>query len=193
MPWRCRILFIPLGPSLASRCRDAGTTMMATHLPPSGHAPYLERAPEKLVVEGFRRWMAGYETQSIACWELAWALYAAELGPLEGRRALADLGHWVRTLRAHGEHTVSCFPYGCPRLCRDECFALTMIAALQNGDEASLAAALGGLVRPEGREAASEAASTFAATLGAAGQFLIPVPRMVIDDVASRPPRNAFH
>jgi hypothetical protein len=60
---------------------------------------YFERPPEKLVLEGYRRWMAGFETGSVTPWEMTFSLYTEMLGPKEGRLALSELSHFVRTLR----------------------------------------------------------------------------------------------
>lgn len=72
---------------------------MKFKLPCGNREYYLQRTPECLVVEGYRRWVAGYETGSIEPWEIAWSYYSRELGAVEGRRALADLSCFVRELR----------------------------------------------------------------------------------------------
>jgi hypothetical protein len=41
---------------------------------------YLDRKGERLVVQGFRHWLSGYEFGDTACWEQAWSLYTDELG-----------------------------------------------------------------------------------------------------------------
>ena len=60
---------------------------------------YFERPPERLVLEGYRRWLAGYDSGSVTPWEMTQALYEELLGAAEGRRVLAELSHFVRTLR----------------------------------------------------------------------------------------------
>ena len=60
---------------------------------------YFERPPERLVLEGYRRWLAGYDSGSVSPWEMTQALYEELLGAAEGRRVLAELSHFVRTLR----------------------------------------------------------------------------------------------
>src|SRR3712207_1074375 len=47
---------------------------------------YLDRLPERLVVDGFRLWSAGYRTGDLGHWSRAWDLYAGELGADDGRR-----------------------------------------------------------------------------------------------------------
>jgi alkylhydroperoxidase/carboxymuconolactone decarboxylase family protein YurZ len=170
---------------------------MATRIPidPSGAvvSRYLERSPEKLVVEGLRRWMQGCERGSIDCWERAANLYAEELGITEGSRVLAALALWVDTLRTWMDRPAGLSPSECPRLCRDECFAVTMIAACQNRDDESLAHALGRLVPAEGRADVVRATRAFADALAETGQILIPVPGAVIREIGTRPCRRQFH
>ncbi|WP_040878877.1 hypothetical protein [Kaistia granuli] len=170
---------------------------MATRIPvdTSGAvmSHYLERPPEKLVVEGLRRWMQGCERGSVACWERAASLYAEELGVAEGSRVLGALAHWVATLRTWMDRPAGLSPSECPRLCRDECFAVTMIAACQNHDDDSLSHALGRLVPPEGRGDVVRATRAFADALAETGQILIPVPGAVIREIGSRPCRRQFH
>ena len=52
---------------------------------------YLNRKGERLVVQGFRHWLSGYEFGDVACWEQAWSLFTAELG--------ADFADGVTQLR----------------------------------------------------------------------------------------------
>lgn len=104
---------------------------------------YMSQKPERLIVSGFRCWMAGYQYDDVECWEYAWNLYAKELGAKNARAAISELQFWVRDLRAAAVHPIKCLPNGCACLCRDESLALSMVAASQCGDEdAALAAAL---------------------------------------------------
>ena len=154
---------------------------------------YLDRGPEKLVIEGFRRFMTGYDRGSSACWELAAQLFVEEIGAADSPRIVASLARWIDALRAHIDQPAMLFSFGCPNLCRDECFAVSMIAACQNRDRASLETALAGLVRPEGRAEVRAAAEDFAEALAESGHFLIPVPAALIRDIADRPGRERFH
>lgn len=166
---------------------------MAERLPVGANAGYLDRVPERLVVEGFRRWMAGYDTGDIQCWELAWNLYAKTLGPREARLAIAELSCWVRTIRCGANRAVCIFPYGCKKLCRDECMAVSMLAGAQHRDDCALKAAAFELVGEAGISETIEAARAFGSLLESIGQHLLAVPRPVIDDIALRPPRDQFH
>ena len=95
---------------------------------------YFERPPERLVLEGYRRWLAGYDSGSVTPWEMTQALYEELLGAAEGRHVLAELSHFVRTLRQCAACPLRSFPFGAHHVCRDECVALGLIAALQHDD-----------------------------------------------------------
>ncbi|WEK50604.1 MAG: hypothetical protein P0Y66_00370 [Candidatus Kaistia colombiensis] len=166
---------------------------MATRLPCGSASRYLERQPEKLVVEGLRRWMQGCERGSVACWELAANLYAEELGSAESLRVLRALAQWVESLRRWMDRPAGLSPSLCPSLCRDECCAVTMIAACQNQDDESLLGSLEWLTLPEGHAEVVRATRAFAQALAETGQILMPVPGAVIREIVARPCRRQFH
>lgn len=90
------------------------------------------RTPERLVGIGFRCWMAGYQTGDIGCWEEAWNVYEATLGPAAARVAVSELGCWVRKIQRVSGRGIATFPAGCRSFCRDECVAISMVAASQH-------------------------------------------------------------
>ncbi|MGF7162685.1 hypothetical protein FHS85_004340 [Rhodoligotrophos appendicifer] len=147
------------------------------------------RRPERLVVCGFRSWMAGYEFGDIECWETAWRLFQEVLGPKQGRYALAELQFFVRSVRESTQRQIRCFPACCRYVCRDECMALAAIAALQCNDEATAVAALHyltGVGEKPALERLNEAAHSFAGVLTATGQTLLPIPGCIVEDIASQ-------
>jgi hypothetical protein len=101
---------------------------------PQHEGCYFERPPEKLVLEGYRRWLAGYDSGLVTPWEMTQTLYEELLGPAEGRRVVAELSHFVRTLRRCAACPLKSFPFNAHHVCRDECLALGLIAALQHDD-----------------------------------------------------------
>jgi len=148
----------------------------------------LDLCPERLVVVGFRSWMAGYEHGSIDCWEVAWNLYAGELEPHHARRAFGDLQYWVRAVRASTERPIGCFPHCCRRVCRDECMALSVVSALQHGatDVARTAAHyLTGSRSSDAVSAVTAAAADFSSSLLDAGQQLTEVTPTVVETIAT--------
>ena len=158
----------------------------------------LERPAERLVVTGFRCWMAGYEHGSIECWEVAWNEYARELGAVGARRAFGDLQYWIRTIRDAAQRNIECFPYCCNCVCRDECMALSIISALQEGkrDLARTAAYhLTGAPHSVLINSVTDAAEEFAGALLEADKRLIPVTASVVDSIANHntdPRENAW-
>lgn len=88
--------------------------------------------PEQLVGFGFRGWLAGYDYQDISCWEQVWNTYAATLGPRTAKAVVTDLGSWVRAVRQTTCRRIETYPTGCAGFCRDECIAISVIAASQH-------------------------------------------------------------
>lgn len=166
---------------------------MAVVLSTGRNAPVLSRQPERLVVEGMRHWLNGYHTGSIDCWEMGWSLFAREIGSRDARRLFGDLSFWVRETRHAAGRPLGCFPYGCPCLCRDECLALSVVAAAQNGDGEVCRFAARHLVGSEAGASAEQAARIFAEALDAVHQRLLPIPAEVVEDVALMPPTARFN
>ncbi len=154
---------------------------------------YFARPPEKLVLEGYRHWTAGYETGSVVPWEMAWNLYAGILGEAEGRRALAELSHFIRTLGRCANCPLRAFPFGAHQVCRDECLTLGLIAANQHRDADTVDLCLGALACPLGVTEIADAASGFAEALSGLRQRLLPIPHSAIEDILTRPTRKTFH
>ena len=88
--------------------------------------------PEQLIVSGYRCWLTGYATGDIACWEVAWNVYAHTLGPDKARPAVTALATWVRTLRRRTARPLDRLPFGCSHLCPDELTGLRLVAACQH-------------------------------------------------------------
>jgi hypothetical protein len=155
--------------------------------------PRFERRPERLVLEGFRRWMAGYATGDLTHWEEAWNLHAASLGPRDARVVVDRLARFVKIVRDWSICPIACFPGGCRHICRHECFALAMVAASQNGDLDSLAAAMRHLIDPDGHEEAMLPALAYAEAMKENNLMLMRVPKTVIEEIAGRPPHERMH
>ena len=154
---------------------------------------YFERAPEKLVLEGYRRWMAGFETGSVAPWETTWALYAELLGPTNARKVMGELSHFVRTLRLCAACPLRSFPFGAHHICRDECLTLGLIAAQQHQNRAAAELCLGVISCPTRCHEVDEAAGSFAASLAGLDHHLLPIPVSAIEDVIARATRTTIH
>jgi hypothetical protein len=88
--------------------------------------------PERIVGLGFRHWYSGYLQGDILAWEKAWTTFGSALGSDNGRAALEDLSRWVKAVRDHSSRDIAVFPSECRSFCRDECIAISMIAAAQH-------------------------------------------------------------
>ncbi|CAN5338485.1 hypothetical protein BH10PSE7_BH10PSE7_16730 [soil metagenome] len=149
--------------------------------------PLLDRKPERLVVTGLRCCLAGYDFGDIECWETAWRSYRDELGTVHARQLIGELQFWVRTIRAEAVRPLTVYPYGCTHVCRDECMALSLIAALQDRDTSTAFMAAYYLSGGAARDAAVELVASgeaFAALLFTAGQKLLSVPPGVVLAIA---------
>ncbi|MBA8877489.1 hypothetical protein [Phyllobacterium myrsinacearum] len=158
-----------------------------------GMGCYFDRAPEKLVLEGYRRWTAGFETGSVIAWEMAFGLYSEILGTREGNRALSELSFFIRTLRHCALCPLKTFPFGSHHVCKEECLTLGLIAGLQNCDMLAARTCLNAMACPSRQEEVENAAIGFAETLAELDQVLLPIPKFAIDDIISRPLRAKYH
>ena len=98
----------------------------------SDNASPVQLAPERLVGKGFRYWMAGYQTGDIGCWEEAWRIYSSALGGGQAKSATTELACWVRAIQNCATRPIEIFPGQCRGFCRDECVAISMVAAAQH-------------------------------------------------------------
>lgn len=81
---------------------------------------------------GFRCWLAGYQTGDIACWEQAWSVFARDLGAAKAKTAITDLSCWVRVINNSTQRRIEIYPSPCSVFCKDECLAVSMVAASQH-------------------------------------------------------------
>jgi hypothetical protein len=153
---------------------------------PQHEGCYFERPPEKLVLEGYRRWLAGYDSGLVTPWEMTQTLYEELLGPAEGRRVVAELSHFVRTLRRCAACPLKSFPFNAHHVCRDECLALGLIAALQHDDHEAARTCLSAMACPALAANVVEAAACYADALAGARHYLLPIPQSAIEDVLTR-------
>jgi hypothetical protein len=132
------------------------------------------KTPERLVGVGFRCWISGYRHGDIRCWETAWNLYSRELGARSGRIALSGLSQWVRKLRNSAGREIVALSPGCASFCRDECIAISMIAAAQHKVCPALRACVFAMIESSAVEAVMEETNSFAFTLSKLDQHLAP-------------------
>jgi hypothetical protein len=90
------------------------------------------QSPEWLVGTGFRGWLSGYLTDDTSRWGETWAEYEAALGPKWVEPVVRELALWVREVVHSSARPLEPTSALCDRFCRDECLAISMIAACQH-------------------------------------------------------------
>lgn len=88
--------------------------------------------PERLVGYGFRHWVEGHRSADLGAWDRAWSLYCGMFGPTRARIAVGALSDWVVALERVSSRTIAVESETCAAFCRDECLAISMIAASQH-------------------------------------------------------------
>jgi hypothetical protein len=131
-------------------------------------------APERLVGVGFRCWLAGYQTSDIGCWEVAWHEFSQAVGPREAKPLMAELACWVRAVQDGAGRKIEVYPAPCRRFCRDECLAISMVAACQHSACPAFRACAVALLGSNKIDETIEGAECFARSLQAADQVLPP-------------------
>lgn len=157
-----------------------GSAMTTQHRPtPSPASPLASnvislnaRIPERLVGVGFRCWLTGFTTGDIACWEEAWNAFSQTLGTDRAKSLLLDLSQFVRAVSEASERAIHVQRPGCSGFCRDECLAISIIAACQHDARDALASSTSALIGSEAIGDALLGAQTFACGMKAANQLL---------------------
>jgi hypothetical protein len=154
--------------------------MRRTSIHPSGRtsrdpAPALALpGPERLVGLGFRLWLGGLRTGDISCWEKAWCAYSTAMGAASAKSAVGDLALWVRAIHTHAQRALETADPGCARFCRDECVAISMIAACQHHACPAMRACAFALLGCSMIDEVVGVAESFAHTMQGADQLLSP-------------------
>ena len=131
-------------------------------------------APERLVGVGFRCWLSGFQTSDIGCWEVAWHEISNAVGPRAAKPLMTELACWVRAVQDSAERRIEVFPAQCRRFCRDECLAISMVAACQHSACPAFRACAVALLGSDEIDEVIEGADGFARRLKEADQVLSP-------------------
>lgn len=151
-------------------------------------AQYLARAPEALVIGGYREALIA-ETGQCPAIDTMWRLHLERLGVAESRVVIDGLAMFMSTMRRAALWPLRCLPEGACHLCRDECLVLSLIASLQHGDDTACRMSAHALAAPGRSGEAVGAAGDYAMRLKMFGQVLLPIPPFVVADILARPPR----
>ena len=152
----------------------AGDNSLRNPLRTQRQHPEMPRIPEMLVGVGFRCWVAGYDTGDIGCWETAWNIYATTLGPQEAKPAVAELACWVRSLCEAARRNLDYYPVGCRGYCRDECMAISLVAAAQHDRCPAMRACAFALLGNDDLDPIMSATASFGSFMRVSGQLLSP-------------------
>ena len=129
-------------------------------------------APERLVGLGFRHWLHGFQTGDISSWEKVWCTYSSAMGPATAKTAVGQLSSWVRAINTHTHRVLKTSPVDCARFCRDECVAISMIAACQHQACPAMRACAFALLGCSMIDEVVNVAESFAETMREADQVL---------------------
>lgn len=127
---------------------------------------FREQKGEALVGLGFRYWMTGYQHGKFDYWKDGWRLYTDELGVLAARSVVTELATWVQEVVTAAQRPIEVGPCtklrGDMRFCRDECMAVSLIAACQTGVCPALQACAHALIGDQDAERVICASTCFA-------------------------------
>lgn len=127
-----------------------------------------------LVGLGFRHWMNGCQTGDVSHWELAWNLYSTRLGTPAAKVVMGELSGWVRLVSCKSQRDIHVSDADCAAFCRDECLAVSMIAASQHKTCPAMRACTFALIEDSMIEEVVDQSDQFAAMLRAVDQVLSP-------------------
>ncbi len=144
---------------------------------------YLSRAPERLVLEGYRTWTSGVRDQAQVPIQSLVQLYVEALGPDNGRTVLCAFHHFIQTTGLCARCPLRMLETECNALCRDEALILGLVAGLQHGDQSGVTLCLGELACPARVQLLACSAGTFAFLLRGLGQTLLPIPCAVLSAI----------
>jgi hypothetical protein len=127
-----------------------------------------------MVGRSFRYGILARREMSAAGWSYAWQEIAGIAGPDEADRLLSVLGQFVESVESSAARRIEVLPKACPGLCRDECLAISVVAASQLGACPALKACVFALIESANVEPCIRSAGTFSNALRAAGHTLAP-------------------
>lgn len=143
---------------------------------------YLSRAPERLVLEGYRGWTWHVASRSPEPWDAVRGLYRAELAE-HADGVLEALGDFARTLGLCADCPLRMRCSGSHAMCRDEVMVLALVAAVQHGDHRAVESCLECVCRPPLEERVAGAAGLYALLLRSLDRVLLPIPLQVIEQI----------
>ncbi len=167
---------------------------VASATPSEARVALFDRLPERLVLEGFRRWMAGYATGDLA--PLGGGVEPARrLARVARTRVTSSIAWRASSERCATGRSVRspASPAAAATSAGTNASRWRIVAASQNQDLDCLSAAMRHLLDPDGHEEAMLPALAYAEAMRDSEMMLMPVPRCVIDEIAGRPLDARLH
>ncbi|MBU1212239.1 MAG: hypothetical protein KJ587_13325 [Alphaproteobacteria bacterium] len=131
-------------------------------------------ASELLVGYGFRGWIAGYQTGDVRCWERVWRLYSNAMSPAGARVVVGCLGAFAKAVNCASRRKVEVCALEECRFGRDECLAISMIAASQHNTCPAMRACAFALIDSSMMDEVLHHADTYAITLRSQDKVISP-------------------
>ncbi len=126
----------------------------------------------QMVGRSFRCGMLARREASGLSWSYAWQEIAGVAGASQADDLVMALEKFVESVDRAAARHIEVLPKGCPGLCRDECLAVSVIAASQLGACPALKSCVYALIDCGNVETCIQTATSFSAALRHAGQTL---------------------
>ncbi len=126
----------------------------------------------QMVGRSFRCGIHARREKSDVAWSFAWQELAGVLGPEAADQLFNALGGFVASVDAAAGRKIEVLPKGCPGLCRDECLAVSIIAAAQLGACPALRACVFALIENGEIDPCVQSAARFSHALSETGYRL---------------------
>ncbi|MEW5964075.1 MAG: hypothetical protein AB1749_10985 [Pseudomonadota bacterium] len=154
-------------------CRRRRASCAPTGIRRDAHPAPADSA-EMLVGYGFRGWIAGYQTGDVGCWERVWRLYSNLITPKRAATVVGSLAEWAKCVNASAQRRVEVNPLDDCTFCRDECLAVSMIAACQHNTCPAMRACAFALIDNSLVDEVLYHAGTFAITMRSIDRIVSP-------------------
>ncbi len=157
---------------------------MASHKPLSAFASVcsaqrteggpLPSQSELLVGYGFRGWITGCQTGNVNCWERVWRLYSNVLSPSSAKVVLGCLSSFAKSVNLASRNGIKVSAMDACQFSRDECLAISMVAASQHHTCPAMRACAFALIESNMMDEVLHHADTYALTLRSQNEVVSP-------------------
>lgn len=130
--------------------------------------------PDQLVGLGFRGWVTGLRQGDLTGWQQVWTLYSNALGTRPAEVVVSSLASWAKAVCAASRQEITVQPLGACGFCRDECLAVSMIAACQHNTCPAMRACAFALMSSAHVDEVLHHAGAFAITLRSLDRIVSP-------------------